>query len=57
MGMASLELVSAFDIVNIDTIIERLEIVGLPGDVIHLIKLGYLTDHTIFLKIGETYLW
>ncbi len=35
--LATLDLSAAFDLVNIDLLIKRLEIVGLPMDVIELI--------------------
>ena len=36
--MASIDLSAAFDVVNIDMLLARLEIVGMPGDVIDLIE-------------------
>ena len=38
VAMASLDLSSAFDVVNIPLLIKRLKIVGLPDDVVDLIK-------------------
>ena len=46
--MASLDLSSAFDIVNIDLLLKRLPITGLPPDVINLIQI-WLTDRTYYV--------
>ena len=37
--MASIDLSAEFDLVNIDLLMKRLSIIGLPRDVLHLIKL------------------
>ena len=37
--MASIDLSAAFDLVNVDLLITRLTVIGLPSDVIRLIKL------------------
>ena len=55
--MASIDLSSAFDIVNIDMLMVKLELVSLPGDVIALIEVWLrnwffyvdLADHTSIL--------
>ena len=36
--MASVDLSVAFDVVNIDLLMERLRVIGLPGDVVDLIQ-------------------
>ena len=47
--MASLDLSSAFDIVNINLLIKRLQIAGLPNDVINLIQI-WLSDRTYYVS-------
>ena len=37
--LASLDLSAAFDIVNVDLLIKRLAVVGLPSDIVHLISI------------------
>ena len=46
--MASLDLSSAFDIVNIELLLKRLKITGLPEDVINLIEI-WLTDRCYYV--------
>ena len=46
--MASLDLSSAFDIVNIELLIKRLRIVGLPDDIINLIQ-TWLSNRTYYV--------
>jgi hypothetical protein len=41
--MASLDLSAAFDLVNVELLISRLRVIGLPRDVVRLIKI-WLTD-------------
>ena len=36
--MASIDLSLAFDIVNVELIIERMKIIGIPDDVVSLVK-------------------
>ena len=48
--MASLDLSSAFDVVNTALLIKRLRIIGLPNDVITLIEI-WLTDVTALVEI------
>lgn len=51
--MASLDLSSAFDVVNVKLLLKRLKIIGLPADVIELIKV-WLTDRFFYVSIdGE----
>ena len=47
--MASLDLSSAFDIVNVDILFKRLLIVGLPNDPINLIRI-WLNDITYYVS-------
>ena len=51
--MASLDLSSAFDIVNIELLLKRLTIVGLPMDVINLIRI-WLSDRTYYVTAKGT---
>jgi hypothetical protein len=37
--MASLDLSAAFDLVNIELLIKRLRIIGLPNDLVRLIRM------------------
>ena len=51
--MASLDLSSAFDLVNIELLKKRMRIVGLPGDVINLISV-WLKQRPYYVSIdGE----
>ena len=49
--MASLDLSAAFDVVNIDLLLTRLETVGLPMDVIKLIKL-WLENRYFYVTVN-----
>jgi hypothetical protein len=51
MIMTRLDLSSAFDLVNIDLLIERLKIIGLPKDVIDLLTV-WLPDRSIYENIN-----
>ena len=48
--MSSLDLSSAFDAVNIDLLIKRLKIIGIPKDVIELISV-WLNERTYYVRI------
>ena len=48
--LASLDLSSAFDLVNIDLLIKRLKIIGLPKDVIDLIS-AWLSERSFYVSI------
>jgi hypothetical protein len=48
--LASLDLSAAFDIVNIDLIIKRLRILGLPNDNMDLIKV-WLKNHMFYVTV------
>jgi hypothetical protein len=50
--VASLDLSSAFDLVNIGLLLKRLKIVGLPKDVIDLISV-WLQNRSIYVNINE----
>ena len=50
--MASVDLSAAFDLVNIDLLMERLRIIGLPGDVVDLIR-DWLRDRFLYVEIGD----
>ena len=50
VGMASLDLSAAFDMVNIKLLIRRLKILGIPGDVIDLIKV-WLEGRSFYVSI------
>ena len=50
VGMASLDLSAAFDMVNTDLLLKRLKIMGIPGDVVSLIKI-WLTDRSFYVCI------
>ncbi len=53
VGMASLDLSAAFDMVDIKLLVKRLVILGLPSDVVDLIKL-WLEDRSFYVSIeGE----
>jgi hypothetical protein len=48
--MASLDLSAAFDIVDVNLLIKRLEIIGLPSDLVSLIKV-WLSDRCCYVGI------
>ena len=50
VGMASLDLSAAFDMVNIELLLKRLQIVGIPADVVALIKV-WLSDRSFYVSI------
>ena len=50
VGMASLDLSAAFDMVNTNLLIKRLKIVGIPSDVVDLIKI-WLSDRSFYVNI------
>ena len=54
--MASLDLSSAFDVVNVELLIKRLHIIGLPGDVVQLIS-NWLTTRYFYVSVegGNSY--
>ena len=48
--MASIDLSAAFDIVNVDLLIKRLRIIGLPKDVVDLIKV-WLKERYFYVSV------
>ena len=50
VGMASLDLSAVFDTVNIDLLIERIKILGLPTDVVDLVEL-WLKGRSFYVSI------
>ena len=50
VAMASLDLSSAFDVVNVPLLIKRLRILGLPNDVTRLIEV-WLTERFFYVEI------
>ena len=51
--IASLDLSAAFDVVNIHLLVKRLKVIGLPNDIVKLIK-TWLTDRMYYVSIdGE----
>jgi hypothetical protein len=58
ISRASLDLSSAFDVVNINLLLKRLRIVGLPNDLIELISL-WLNDRSYYISLDgkNSVLW
>ena len=53
IAVASLDLSAAFDVVNIGLLLKRLEIMGLPKDILALLK-SWLTDRKAYVEVdGE----
>ena len=50
--MASIDLSAAFDVVNIDLLLERLRLIGLPADLVALIQV-WLKDRFFYVEIGD----
>jgi hypothetical protein len=48
--MASLDLSAAFDVVNVGLLIKRLDIVGIPADVVSLIE-TWLSDRIFYVSV------
>ena len=49
--MASVDLTAAFDVVNIDLLVRRLEIIGMPEDVVKLIDI-WLRDRSFMVEVN-----
>ena len=49
--MASVDLTAAFDVVNIDLLIRRLKIIGMPEDVVNLIDI-WLRDRSFLVEVN-----
>ena len=50
--MASLDLSMAFDLVNTELLIKRLKVMGLPNDLVNLIR-EWLTGRSYYVQVGE----
>ena len=50
--MASVDLSAAFDVVNIDLLMKRLRVIGLPEDILDLIQV-WLKDQFFNVEIGD----
>jgi hypothetical protein len=50
--MASLDLSSAFDVVNVELLLKRLKIVGIPDDIVELISV-WLKNRCFYVTVGE----
>ena len=50
--MASLDLSMAFDLVNIELLVKRLRIMGMPNDLIKLIR-EWLVGRTFYVQVGD----
>ena len=50
--MASLDLSSAFDVVNVELLLKRLSIIGIPNDIVILIS-EWLKNRYFYVKVGE----
>jgi hypothetical protein len=49
--VASLDLSSAFDVVNVELLLKRMRIIGLPDDVIELVNV-WLCERLYYVSIG-----
>ena len=52
--MASLNLSMAFDLVNVELLIKRLKIMGMPNNLIKLIK-ERPTGRSFYVQVGDDY--
>ena len=52
--MASLDLSMAFDVVNTELLVKRLKIMGLPMDLINLIR-EWLSNRSFYVQVGDDY--
>jgi hypothetical protein len=52
--MPSLDFSSAFDMVNVKLLVKRLQFVGLPDDVINLLKI-WLNERKHYMTINEKF--
>ena len=50
--MASLDLSMAFDLVNTELLVKRLKIMGMPNDLINLIR-EWLSNRSYYVQLGE----
>ena len=51
MALASIDLSAAFDVVDVELLIKCLTILGLPGDVINLIK-NWLKERFFYVSVN-----
>ena len=53
VAVASLDLSAAFDVVNVDLLLKRLKIMGMPEDLVKLLT-SWLTDRAAYVEVdGE----
>jgi len=53
IAVASMDLMAAFDVLNMDLLLTRLKIMDIPNDVIQLIK-AWLKDRVAYVEAGST---
>ena len=51
--MASIDLSAAFDVVNVRLLLKRLKIIGLPSDVITLVRI-WLEQRMFYVEVGTS---
>lgn len=51
VAVASLDLSAAFDVLNVNLLLTRMEKLGIPFDLLHLIK-AWLTDRIAYVEVG-----
>jgi hypothetical protein len=49
--MASLDLSAAFDVVNVDLLLKRMKIIGLPDDITQLVE-NWLSERYFYVSIN-----
>ena len=50
--MASLDLSMAFDLVNVNLLVKRLKVMGMPSDLVMLIR-EWLVGRSFYVQIGD----
>jgi hypothetical protein len=53
VGVASMDLTAAFDVIDVDLLLTRLELMGLPNDIIRLIT-AWLKDRIAYVEVGSS---
>ena len=53
MAVASLDLSAAFDVINIELLVKRLEQVGIPKDLLKILE-SWLTDRIAYVEVAGT---
>ncbi len=53
VAVASMDLTAAFDIINMDLLLKRLKIMGIPNDNIQLI-MAWLNNRVAYVEVGST---